>query len=245
MIHIRLQSWFKKNAISFFSLSTAIIVLLFGSGLFNAPKIRISCGAIDLGLPAKQLMEIASIRFFLSTDKLKIQLNNELQHTLREYGLKEDRIASIIKDNNNGKGQSELRLTPREETIMRAVLGKLMVSMTDHMQKDFTIPGVALFFQIENSGRVCAKNPHIIIHVKGCIYNYSIESDNKVLNTKQEDDTLSIDLSGITPGSKTRGIVWLVSDKTDVTPEQNQVTVCYDNATVRQSFQVDEFYLKK
>jgi len=223
----------------------AVLGLCYGTGWFNKPKIGVSCGAIDLGVPAKQMIEITMIRFSLSTEDAQKKWRADLPKCLRDYGMSEDKIALILKDVEKGEAKSTLKLTPTEEKIVRAAFGKASVHLMESMGKEFVIPNAVLFFEIDNTGRAAASKPHIVIRVNGSIYNHTVDSDNKILDKEQTGNELTFDLQSIAPGSKTKGIVWLCASDEKGSPQKNEVTVSHDSGTVRQDFHVDDFYLKR
>jgi len=241
------KAWL-KNPRTLLALLPIIIMfagLLYGNGVFNRPKIEVSCGAIDLRVPAKQAMEIMMIRFSLSAEDKQKEFNAAFPKCLRDYGLSEEKIALIMRDMDTADGKLTVKLRPAEERIFRAAMGKASVHLMESMAKELVIPDAVLFFEIDNTGRAVASKPHIVVRVNGRIYNHTVDSDNKVLNTEQTGNQLSIDLQSIAPKSKTKGIVWLYASDAKGSSERNEVTVSHDSGTARREFHVDDFYLKK
>jgi len=223
-------------------IAVGVVGLGWGPGIFNRPNIRISCGAIDLGVPSKQAMELLMIRFSLSSDEIRKKMISQLPQTLREYGLSEDKIAIMRKDMEHDTSDSSLKFSQREERIVRAAAGKVTVDITDALRDQMIIPDTVLFFQVDNSGRAGTEDARITVRVDGTICNYTFDSDNKHGSEKKGNEIV-IDLKNIAPGSINKGIVWLSSDNHNNT-EKNEVAISHRFGTTRHSFKADEFYLK-
>lgn len=250
MIPEKFKSWFNRskitNLIAVGMFILAVLGFLFGPGVLNKPPkpcIHISCGAISLGVPAKQMLEIIFMKFTMMGEDLKRQIDAALPQALKDCGLEEEKIALIIEVAKGSAPKSALQLTPREEKITLAAYGKVMADLTESMKNEFKIPDAVLFFEIDNTGRAGAKDPRIVVRVNGDIYDKKIYSDNRVLNEEKKDDEVLIDLSAIAPASKTTGIIWF-SSSANKPSQRNEITVSYETGTVRQSFRVNDFYLK-
>lgn len=241
------KSWLRNPAVwsVFVCALLGIVVFLYGNGIFNKPKIEVACGAIDLGVPAKQMMDIMMIRFSLSTEETQKKLMVDLPKYLRDFGMPEEKITAILKEIKSDAEKSTLELTSAEEKILRAAYTKATGNLMRSLGKEYTIPDAVLFFEIDNTGRAQASNPHVVVRVDGDIYNHTLDSDNKVLHKVETVGELSIDLQSLSPGSKTKGIVWLCVSGNNRVSRRNEVTVSHDSGTVRQEFSIDDFYLRR
>ena len=106
------------------------------------------------------------------------------------------------------------------------------------------LPDRALFFEIDNEGWGSANKPHIVIRLAGTAYKSPlIESDNKLMSSATEGSELSFDYDRIAPRSKTRGIIWYSHVKPVETLDENEISISFDQGTVRKKFTENNFFI--
>jgi len=239
----------------------AIIVLFFGNAILLKPRIKVQCGAISLRTPAKYIMELAMIRLMLVTEDIGNKYIKDFVKELKNLGFPEEKIDYVVqklKTRNKknemeiNKKTSEIDLEPHEEMMIKIALAKAASNVgIQGILKAYDIPTGVLFFDITNSGLADAKNTHIVVRLKGSYYNMIIDTDNQLINKKIMGNRIEIDLKALTPKSRTKGIIWYKPSGDLLTTEElkalsfNEITVTYENGTVRKEFKEEEFFLSE
>jgi hypothetical protein len=226
----------------------AVVVFFVEPGFLTKPKVSISCGAIDIKIPAKLQMELGMMKMMTLSEELQKTIFKEFKSILEEQGLSNPKIDLIVKSMNNKTGKDikeDITLLPHEENIIKMALAKSVSHISSNLTKSLNMPDAVLFFEITNTGWTGAKNVHIIIKVDGVPYNVIVDSDNKLIEKNIESSPLSLDYVTLAPNSKTKGIIWFNFIDSKRTIVGNEIVVSFDQGTVRQEFSVDEFYLVK
>lgn len=227
----------------------AIAALLFGQGILLRPQIAISCGAIDLRIPPRLMMQNMMMQLFMYSEDAKDTIADNMGKNLREYGMSPDKIDMVLNEwRKEGEGTisfTGLPLESHEKTMLWSAFVEAQQGVAEHFGDKARMPDAVLFFEVANSGRTSAKNVHIVVRLAGAPYESKLDSDNKVVSTDVSTGQFLCDLESISPGSTTRGIVWFNKSGRQVSLEQNQIVVTYDQGTARRQFAVDKFYLSK
>ncbi len=231
------------------SIIIAVAALLFGQGILLRPHISILCGAIDLRIPPNIMMQNLTMQLLMYSKDMKNTMAEKLAKNLQEYGMDSDKIDMIVsawqKEGEEKISLSDLPLESHEKSILWSAFMDAQRGTVDSFGTKMRMPDAVLFFEITNSGRTSAKNAHIVIRLAGTPYESKVDSDNKVVSTDVSTGQFLCDLESIAPGSSTKGIVWFNKSGRQVSLEQNQIVVTYDQGTARRQFAVDKFYLSK
>jgi hypothetical protein len=226
----------------------AAVGVLWGQGILLKPKISISCGAINYNIPAQYTMEVFSWKMMMSPEELQKEIATKILVSLREHGFSEDRIKLFLSTTDKSKKQvspSKADWKPYEQNIIKAAISKVQSELLPTvLQKYMELPDGALFFEIANTGWVSANNPHVIIRLAGSSYKKPlIESDNRLSRSVTDGSELSFDFDRIAPGSKTKGIIWYSHVKQVETLSSNEISVSFDQGTVRKQFTENNFMI--
>lgn len=236
----------------------AVLVFFFGNGMLLRPRLKVTCGSIDLKTPVKLKMELFMMKMMLNPEDLAGAAVNGIVQGIRESGLPEGRLRQLLGaayDSTNlplatltNILSKDVPLAPYEERVVKAALAKGSVNMSSALIPDALLPESIVFFENENTGWRDARNARLVIRLNGKPYNVAFNTDNRVLAQTNGLRDFCADLEAIAPNSRTKGIIWYGPSFTPtgspLEERGSEIVITYENGSTRQAIAVNDFFKK-
>lgn len=216
------------------------LVLLFGQGMLNKPKIIIQSGSVNLKIPEKIQANYFLFKMVFMAQDMVNGIFDNLDKNLRELGFPENKLL-LIKQSINANLKNKvivapikvenltknIDLKPNEERMLLAAIMN-MQTMGQAFNQSF-LPSRILIFRVTNKGRRDAEDVYIKINMNGGYIDSEIKSEDNVKSKKSIDNNnYEIILDKLSPAGSVSGYIWYdASFSNDI--DNNKIVVIYKN----------------